>query len=75
LNGGESKPFEVQQGVRQGCPLAPYLFLFVREAFNLITRKALELEELEGNVLPEAITEQVLIQYADDADLMVRGYS
>lgn len=40
-----------------------------------MTHKALELEELEGNVLPEAITEQVLMQYAEGAGLMVQGCS
>jgi hypothetical protein len=73
IQGGESESFEVERGVRQGCPLAPYLFLFIGEALNILTRRAVELEELEGITLPEAVTEQVLIQYADDADVMVRG--
>jgi hypothetical protein len=73
LSGGESDPFDVQRGVKQGCPLAPYLFLFVGEALNIMTRRALDLDELDGIILPEAVTEQVQIQYADDADLMVHG--
>jgi hypothetical protein len=73
LNGGNSEVFDVQRGVRQGCPLAPYLFLFVGEALNIMSRRALELGELDGMMLPESVTEQVLLQYANDADLMVRG--
>jgi hypothetical protein len=72
LNGGESEVFEVQRWVRQGCLLAPYLFLFVK-ALNIMTRQALVQDELEGIILLEAVTEQVLLQYADDADMMVRG--
>jgi hypothetical protein len=73
LQGGESESFVVERGIRQGCPLAPYLFIFVREALNIMTKRAVELEELEGIILPKVVTEQVLIQYANDVDLMVRG--
>jgi hypothetical protein len=72
INGGSSDSFPVLRGVRQGCPLAPYLFLFVGEALNIMAKKILELEVLEGIVLPEAVAEHVLFQYADDVDLMVK---
>lgn len=32
LNGFHTDTFSIGQGVRQGCPLAPYLFLLVAEA-------------------------------------------
>ena len=34
LNGEPSPYFPIQRGVRQGCPLTPYLFLIVAEALN-----------------------------------------
>jgi len=34
VNGKAFKAFATKRGVRQGCPLAPYLFLIVGETFN-----------------------------------------
>lgn len=34
VNGKVTNTFPIQQGVRQGCPLAPYLFLIVGEILN-----------------------------------------
>jgi hypothetical protein len=34
VNGKAFEAFATERGVRQGCPLAPYLFLIVRETFN-----------------------------------------
>jgi hypothetical protein len=34
LNGCPSGSFKVERGVRQGCPLAPYIFLIVGEALT-----------------------------------------
>ena len=43
LNGSPSDSFRVERGVRQGCPLAPYLFLIVGEALTyLMTKTVLE---------------------------------
>ena len=43
LNGSPSDSFRVERGVRQGCSLAPYLFLIVGEALTyLMTKTVLE---------------------------------
>ncbi len=34
VNGKAFEAFATERGVRQGCPLAPYLFLIVGETFN-----------------------------------------
>jgi hypothetical protein len=36
LNGCITKSFKIERGVRQGCPLAPYLFLIIREVLNFM---------------------------------------
>jgi hypothetical protein len=46
VNGGQSKQFRIMRGVRQGCLLAPYLFLLMQEVLNLLAKKA----EAEGKM-------------------------
>ena len=38
LNGTDTEMIAIQRGVRQGCPLPPYLFLFVEQALNASTK-------------------------------------
>ena len=73
VNGSESSSFPVLRGVRQGCPLAPYLFLFVGEALNIAAKTALDNDELRGIQLPGGSHEQLIIQYADDTHFTVAG--
>ncbi|KAJ9553481.1 hypothetical protein OSB04_017526 [Centaurea solstitialis] len=66
VNGSPTKEFPMRKGLRQGDPLAPFLFLIVAEALHLLTEKA------EDNLLFEGIKvgNQNLpvshLQYADD---------
>lgn len=46
VNGCISRTFPIEKGVRQGCPLAPYLFLIIAEALNAMVK----VEEALGNV-------------------------
>ena len=39
LNGKMTKSFTINWGVRQGCPLAPYLFLLVGESLNMAAKE------------------------------------
>jgi hypothetical protein len=66
MNGSITDQFNIDRGIRQGCPLAPYLFLFVAEALHSATRAAATLGQLTGINLPDGITQQLLLQYADD---------
>ncbi|OAE27663.1 hypothetical protein AXG93_3137s1030 [Marchantia polymorpha subsp. ruderalis] len=58
LNGTHTPPFPIQRGVRQGCPLAPYLFLRVAEALSTATRHAMTEGLIRGIHLPDDVTQQ-----------------
>jgi hypothetical protein len=34
LNGQTSNPFKLSRSIRQGCPLAPFLYLFVADSLG-----------------------------------------
>ena len=55
LNGNPGEKFKVERGVRQGCPLAPYLFLIVGETLIHIIKKAVKERRLKGISLPGGI--------------------
>ena len=52
LNGTPGTSFGIARGVRQGCPLAPYLFLIVGEVLTHMIRKAISEGRLKGVTLP-----------------------
>lgn len=68
VNGSPTNEFKMEKGVRQGDPLAPFLFLMVAEGLNGIMRQAVA----TGNFIPLKIgrtvpVEIALLQFADDA--------
>jgi hypothetical protein len=65
--------FEIGRGMRQGCLLAPYLFLLVGEALRVATCTALQAGDLSGILLPDGLTQQTLLQYADDTTYSLAG--
>lgn len=67
------KEFQIERGVGQGCPLAPYLFLLVGEVITHIIKKAVASGRLRGITLPGGTKQQSISQYADDSSFMVRG--
>lgn len=34
VNGEQTPEFEIERGVRQGCPMAPYLYLFFHDVLG-----------------------------------------
>jgi hypothetical protein len=73
LNGEPTESFEICRRVRQGCPLAPYLFLLVGETLHAATRAAVAASTLSGIMLPDGVTQQTLLQYADDTTFTLAG--
>ena len=73
LNGNPGGNFKIERGMRQGCPLAPYLFLIVGEILTHMIKRAVEEGRLKGVFLPGGKKQQYISQYADDSSFMVRG--
>ena len=73
LNGTLESHFKIERGVRQGCPLAPYLFLIVGEVLIHMVKKAVDEGRLRGVYLPGGKKQHYISQYADDSSFMVRG--
>lgn len=65
VNGSLSAKFIPQRGLRQGDPLATFLFNVVAEGLNGLMRKAMEKKLFEGFLFGRNEVESIL-QYADD---------
>ena len=71
LAGDKGRRFFITRSIRQGCPLAPFLFLFFAEALHMYL--AGEHVGLKGLQISEC-SEQVLDQeFADDTSLYLQG--
>ena len=67
-NGWSSEFFSLSRGVRQGCPLSPYLFILCAEVLANAVRKD---ENIRG--INIANVECKLSQYADDTTMILDG--
>ena len=65
-NGHATNFFQISRGLRQGCPLSPYLFILAVEILAICIRND---EEIEG--IRCGGEEFKLFQYADDTGLLV----
>ena len=66
-NGWTTRAFKLERGVRQGCPLSPYLFILAAEALSCYIRS-------NGNIQGITIngTENKICQFADDTCLILK---
>ncbi|KAJ8039679.1 hypothetical protein HOLleu_13759 [Holothuria leucospilota] len=67
-NGFSTGYFPVNRGVRQGCPLSPYLFILCTE---ILARVILNNAQIQGITILSCETK--LLQYADDTVLFLNG--
>ena len=66
-NGWYSEFFKLGRGMRQGCPLSPYLFIIAVEILSINIRNS---PDIEGINIGE--TEYKVSQYADDTALTLK---
>ena len=71
VSGARGPTFQLHRSVRQGCPLAPYLYLFVTEAFSAFLQAPSN--GLRGLPIPNATEDLLLSEYADDTVLFLQG--
>jgi len=73
FNSKMTKSFSISRGVRQGCPLAPYLFLLVGEALNMAAKEELAADRIQGITLSDSEVQQLLSHFADDTNFLILG--
>jgi len=66
VNGSPTEEFKPSRGVRQGDPLAPFLFLVVAEGLNGIVRQSLKERLLTGLKFGRDEIELAILQFTDD---------
>lgn len=73
INGAPTKEFSPHKGVRQGDPLAPYLFIMVAELLSRLLSKAREAGWIEGIQVSSDSEAMTHLQYADDTVLIIQN--
>jgi len=66
INGSPSQQFSMKRGLRQGDPLAPFLFLIVAQGFAELMENAARLQLFEGVKVGRLNVEVSHLQFADD---------
>lgn len=67
-NGWSSNFFKLERGVRQGCPLSPYLFIL---GVKILAKTITKNKDIKGITISEQ--EVKISQYADDTTLVLDG--
>nr|KYP44156.1 hypothetical protein KK1_034378 [Cajanus cajan] len=70
VNGSPTEEFGVSKGLRQGDPLAPFLFLIVAEGLFMLFNRASQLERFKGCLVGKDKVPFDILQYADDTLIM-----
>ena len=66
INGNATDEFDFQKGVRQGDPMAPFLFVLVMEALSVTMRLATSCHRFHGIKVPNRGPVLTHLMYADD---------
>ncbi|KAJ9555564.1 hypothetical protein OSB04_010178 [Centaurea solstitialis] len=67
VNGSPTKEFSLGKGVRQGDPLAPFLFILAAEGLTVAMKEAQRSNLFKGIRIGNSIDELSIFQFADDA--------
>jgi len=70
VNGSPTEEFKPSRGLRQGDPLAPFLFLIVAEGLSGLVRQAVKAKLLSRVKVGRKEVEICLLQFADDTLFM-----
>jgi len=66
VNGSPTEEFKPKRGLRQGDPLAPFLFLIVVEGLTGLVREVKRVNAFSGVVVGNGSVKVELLQYAND---------
>jgi len=66
INGSPTSEFTPQRALRQGDPLAPFLFNIVVEGLNGLVREAMDKNLFQGFLVARNEVKVSILQYVDD---------
>jgi hypothetical protein len=72
INGEATSFFKSEKGLRQGCPLSPYLFIMIMEGLSLLLTKNVSDQQISGIKVSKFINLLHLI-FVDDVLLMSKA--
>lgn len=70
VNGSPIKEFNIQKGLKQGDPLAPFLYLMVAEGLSGLMRNTVAMGLFKGVKIGKDGPEVSILLYADDTILV-----
>jgi hypothetical protein len=69
INGEASSFFQSERGLRQGCPLSPYLFILIMESLSIILAKFCSDHKISG-IKVSRLNKIIHLMFVDDILLM-----
>jgi hypothetical protein len=72
INGEASRFFKSEKGLRQGCPLSPYLFILVLEGLSLLLQKSLA-EHCISGIKVSNLIRIIHLMFVDDILLISKA--
>lgn len=66
VNGRSTEEFKLTRGLRQGDPLAPFLFIIVVEGLAELARQAIKANVLSGLKIGRNVIEVCMLQFVND---------